>query len=225
LSESLNCRACGRPLFLLDKEKGRWYCYEDDQVYLEKEQKWLGTLPIEGKLRRNRISSETSTAVLIGLFVGFLHAMILTLENSVILFPLLTQQQFGVTSELFDWSITVAEEAGNTLVVGIIGGCVLGYLFATLKTRIPGSTTIRKAVVFSLILTLIEVLLRVSPIFDSALLLSSYGNSYTLMIAATSVNLIVLNPILGFLFGYMLDRTPKPKKTNGKVCSFEAGTT
>jgi hypothetical protein len=40
------CRICGQPMQLLgasiDDEQQRWYCYKDDEVWLDKEQKWMG---------------------------------------------------------------------------------------------------------------------------------------------------------------------------------------
>ena len=40
-SENLpTCRVCGQQMQLLDEENQRWYCYKDDQVWLEKEQRW-----------------------------------------------------------------------------------------------------------------------------------------------------------------------------------------
>jgi hypothetical protein len=41
-SENLpTCRVCGQPMRLLNKEIQRWYCYEDDQLWLGKEEKWV----------------------------------------------------------------------------------------------------------------------------------------------------------------------------------------
>ena len=34
------CRVCNTPLFLLDEEAQRWYCYRDDEVYYAKDQRW-----------------------------------------------------------------------------------------------------------------------------------------------------------------------------------------
>ena len=34
------CRTCGKPLFLLDQEEQRWYCYKDDEVFYGKEYRW-----------------------------------------------------------------------------------------------------------------------------------------------------------------------------------------
>jgi hypothetical protein len=36
------CRVCGRPMVLLDEDAQRWYCDEDDQLWLGTEQKWVG---------------------------------------------------------------------------------------------------------------------------------------------------------------------------------------
>jgi hypothetical protein len=36
------CRTCGRQMVLLDKNEERWYCYKDDEVFLAKEQRWIG---------------------------------------------------------------------------------------------------------------------------------------------------------------------------------------
>jgi len=39
------CRRCGRPMRLLDEGAGRWYCYDDDEVYLAKENRWMNDQP------------------------------------------------------------------------------------------------------------------------------------------------------------------------------------
>lgn len=36
------CRVCGEPMKLLDEDEQKWYCYKEDQVWLDKEQKWVG---------------------------------------------------------------------------------------------------------------------------------------------------------------------------------------
>jgi len=44
------CRVCGQQMQLLDEdERGRWYCYYDDQVWVDKEQKWLGQIKEQPK--------------------------------------------------------------------------------------------------------------------------------------------------------------------------------
>ena len=35
------CRVCGEPLTLIDDQEHRWYCFKDDQVWLEKERRWF----------------------------------------------------------------------------------------------------------------------------------------------------------------------------------------
>jgi ribosomal protein L40E len=35
------CRVCGQPLELIDAQRQGWYCYEDDQIWLDKEQRWM----------------------------------------------------------------------------------------------------------------------------------------------------------------------------------------
>lgn len=212
MSETPNCRVCSRAMFLLDEQDGRWYCYRDDQVYLSRQQAWIGSLPSGDQPRREWISRETGDAVVIGILVGFLHGLVIALEGNFIFVPLATERFLSGVSEtqLALWNMMVAAELGRALTFGVIEGGVLGFLFNILKQRIPGSSTIRKAVVFAVILTVIQVAMNISAAPDPSAI-SKYGSYYSLVMAVTFTNSIIVNPILGFVFGYTLNRTSKTK--------------
>jgi len=49
------CRQCNTPISLVDEEERRWYCYKDDQLYYEKEQRWGKRVNIADILERRRM--------------------------------------------------------------------------------------------------------------------------------------------------------------------------
>ena len=69
------CRTCGKPLVLVDGEKQRWYCYEDDALYYGKEARWVESkhvrirplipLPREYRLRRCLASNIRASALIL----------------------------------------------------------------------------------------------------------------------------------------------------------------
>jgi len=154
---------------------------------------------------RDWVSRETRDAIVIGLLVGFLTGLIRTLEGHFIFIPFI-----AVTNDprIVLFSMAETEEVNNALWIGLIQGCILGFLFSIFKKRIPGKTTIRKALVYALILTLIELAQTLSAM-NLPILIAAYGSSYPLVTVVTFVHLIVVNPILGFIFGYTLNRISK----------------
>jgi len=174
-------------------EEGRWYCYRDDQVYLEKEQEWQGTFP--AVKRRGEISA--GNAAKIGGLIGFLHATIEELDQ----IPF--QLALGMLPTILD--PIGALGVCFRILAGLIGGFILGYVFAKLAAVIPGRTITRKAVVAGFIPTLLEAIGSVPHALNSNLILA-YGSVYPLMLATVCANVLILDPLLAYLYGWKLAR-------------------
>lgn len=175
----------------------------------------------DAKLGR-KIPSDTRQGALVGGLVGFLHGIVAAVQSYFIIFPLLmpliTKQ---VTSDprfannpqflaeflsLFNTIMYVAV----VLVVPIMAllSCVLGVLFVKFKEHIPGSSIIRKSVVFALILMAISIVPGL-PSFLDPRASAIFGTEFFPLQMKSYALTLVEYPLLGWLFGYLLERRLK----------------
>ena len=87
-------------------------------------------------------------------------------------------------------------------------GCVLGVVFVKFRKHIPGHSTIRKSVVFALILVVISLVPRLFGILDPSAVVMFGTKIHPPQLeynALTSIEYL----LFGWLFGYLLQRRLK----------------
>jgi hypothetical protein len=157
------------------------------------------------------LSPNLRQGAYVGAFIGLISGII---EISIILIgsPLiklavteyLTQQSPSALSLLPAlWNRVLANSIVIVLIVATIAGGVAGVLFVAFMKRIPGRSTIRKSVFFSFSLLALSLLTAIPRYVDPKTISS---------ITAASVALALIEyPLLGCLFGYLLNRRLKPR--------------
>jgi len=89
-------------------------------------------------------------------------------------------------------------------------GCILGAVFVKVKGHIPGSSITRKSIVFGFVLFAISFLLSLPSLVNPRVSLLSGTALYVFRLESFAVT-IVAYPLLGWLFGYLLQRRLTPK--------------
>lgn len=85
--------------------------------------------------------------------------------------------------------------------------CILGVLFVKFRDHIPGSSIIRKSVVFALVLLAISLVPTLSS-FPGVI----FGAEFFPLQMESYVLALVEYLLLGWLFGYLLERRLKSKE-------------
>lgn len=88
-------------------------------------------------------------------------------------------------------------------------GCVLGFLFVSFKDHIPGSSVVRKSLVFSLILLAISSIFSLRGFFDPNVAKMFGSNAFFHIQMASYAIALIEYPLIGCLFGYLLDQRLK----------------
>jgi hypothetical protein len=96
------------------------------------------------------------------------------------------------------------------VLIMMLFSCVIGVLFVKFKEHIPGSSITRKSVVFSLILLAISLApgLRILLAPGTS---AVYGSEFFPLQMESYALTFVEYVVLGWLFGYLLERRLKPK--------------
>jgi len=198
----------------------------------------------KGGFREKPVSAEPVIALksvlrqgaLIGAFIGFLYGVVADIEYYVIMLPMFLKFVLSmITSdprfaanpklpEVINMVTNITYYIGLiVLPLGAVIGCVLGVVFVALMQKIPGRTTVRKAVFFSMVLfavtngySMLRNLLGYENSPEVARVMSTPQSSLfmrtmtTMMFPLLAVNLLAFLS-LGFLFGYLLDRKLRAK--------------
>ena len=176
---------------------------------------------VEGR----KTSNVTRQGALVGGTVGAIHGVVLSLQLNFIILPVLIPfvpmivssdprlaDLGGSLPTMMSW-ITPILTAISILdiPIGALTGCVLGVVFVSLREHIPGSSTLRKSLVFSLILFTIYFILSLrqflSPLLQNETLRAVAFRLHLEMYVTTLIEF----PVLGYLFGFLLERKLKPK--------------
>jgi len=165
------------------------------------------------------IPGETQQGGKVGALVGFLHGCIAAGWTYFIIPPTMSIMVRRMASDPFFAShqqsiLTMFNTIFNVVVILLIPiSAVLGYLFGILflkiEGRIPGSSIIRKSIVFGFLLLAVTLVMSLRYVFD----LKSpayYPELFPLQVEGWTISLIEY-PLLGWLFGYLLQRRLKPK--------------
>lgn len=169
---------------------------------------------------------------MVGAFIGFLYGVVGAILYYVVMLPFLmklfpliltNESRFAANPrvpEFVNLLTNIMYYVGLLIVpVEAIIGCVFGVIFVALKDKIPGRTTIHKAVLYSLVLFAVQI------IYSTLRALSAYWISPEIarlmntpqvvsLIKTTDATLpvpvyaitLATHLSLGFLFGYLLDR-------------------
>lgn len=132
--------------------------------------------------------SERRAGGLVGGLVGLLYGMVDAIEFYFLVAP---------------WSPNLGRIAfslfgGFALIGGAATGCFLGVLFVAFRRKIPGNSTITKAIIISLILLAIRTV-------GAGLLIVLDPRNYAAVFQMLIINGAAF-PALGLLFGYMIVR-------------------
>lgn len=164
--------------------------------------------------RRTKMLSETHQGAVSGAYVGLAHGIVSASVGIIflsLLEPELTSflaQEVGprMLSELPTlWITAIALLIVFVPIIGVISGIVLGIVFVAFKAKIPGSSIIRKSVVFSLILCMIGFLIGSLDLRRVSMVRTVLPSFYPLW---ETLNLVQY-PVFGYLFGYLLQRRLK----------------
>ncbi len=168
--------------------------------------------------------SETRDGALIGAFVGCIQGIISAIYLAKIFPPMIAVMMRALTAQMAQQSPEVLRFFPGFLhflmevvivaspIIGVIMGCALGVLFVALRKKIPGSSIIRKSVAFSLILVAISAIGEVLNLFNPTGQMLILTNSTFRVLMLTGFALVVIEyPILGFIFGYLLNRRLRAK--------------
>ena len=111
------------------------------------------------------------------------------------------------------WNIVFAVVIVVTPIVGVILGAVLGVVFMAFRNRIPGSTIMRKSLVFSLCFIVLSLLLALRDYFNfSGRAIYAAVPSFVSLEWISLAFTFVEYPVLGCLFGYLLQRRLRKNK-------------
>jgi len=148
-------------------------------------------------------------AALIGALVGVLHGIVNAVEFQYLLLPTMipimmsqiSQQNPNASAMLpVLSSLLVPMILFFAVIFSVVLGVALAIVFVSVRNTIPGSSTLRKAFVFSIILLALEIILGLGSFS-----IATYGST------AISVDIIsvVEFPLLGLLFGYLFEMKTK----------------
>ena len=161
-------------------------------------------------VKERKAPSESRQGVIVGGFVGFLYGVYEAVQTYLTWFP---SYMAYMTSRL-STQLTVVTVISSLVLEGpafALLGCVLGRVFVKVKGRIPGSTIIRKSIVFGLILLAFTWLPSLWPSSVKGAVIVEPTPLQAALTFAFYVSNFLVFPLLGWLFGYLLERRLKPK--------------
>jgi hypothetical protein len=171
--------------------------------------------------------SETRQGAVVGALIGSLHGIASAILTYFVMFPLIMPlitkaivsdrrvasdpRVVAMLPELIRLVNTIMYVSlGLAIPFGAILGCMLGYLFVKVKNHIPGSSIIRKSMVVSVIWIGVSSLGVVISLLEPRTTVF-LGTSMLTLQMKSFASTIVLYLLLGWLFGYLLDRRLKSK--------------
>lgn len=214
----VSCKQCGAQVS--DKHDSCPYCgiklSEESNSALEGSPSQL----INKQVGKHKAPSKTRQGALVGAFIGLLAGIIGAIEFLFVLLPTIVKDLIPLAVAHFPTNPNVANLMtmffylfGVAIVpLTVITGCVLGVLFVAVRNKIPGKSTIQKAVVFSMILWALQSIYELRYVlFPPPPEFASLTNTMPLSIRVTLLGLGIVEYLtLGFLFGYLLDRRLRP---------------
>ena len=176
---------------------------------------------------RHNGPSITRQGALIGGVVGVVHGLMTAIEFQLILLPvfmttiptMLKSNPRFAADPRFAATFPKALSLFNTILavitvaivpIGALIGCVAGVLFVSLREHIPGSSLVRKSLVFSLFLVVIAFVFSLRSILDPTTY-ATFGSQFFQVQVKTFVFIVLEYPLIGCLFGYLLNRRLKQK--------------
>ena len=173
--------------------------------------------------KERRVPSESRQGAVVGGFVGFLYGIYQAVQGYLTWFPsymtymisrISTQPSFASDPQLALSVVNVILYGGLVLSGPVFAllGYVLGKLFVKVKGRIPGSTIIRKSIVFGFILLTFTMLLNLGPSPTKGTVIVETSPLQSALQFVLYVSSFVVFPLLGWLYGYLLERRLKPRE-------------
>ena len=167
--------------------------------------------------------SETRQSAVVGGFVGFLYGMVTTVQTYFTTFPFFMAYMTRrvASNPTFASNLQSALNIINTamyvsllMITPMLAvlGYLVGILFVKFKGHLPGSSIIRKAVVFSLILFAISFIPTLRSLLDPRVT-AAFGAGFFPLRAESYALTLAEYLLFGWLFGYLLQRRLKPKGT------------
>lgn len=187
---------------------------------------WLLS-PAEAKRApKHKLPSDSRQGAVVGAFVGFIYGIVGATYAYFIILPFVWLVfTASLSSKLLEspkaptvlptvWNILVAVAVVGVPIMSVVMGTVFGVLFMAFRKKLPGRTIIRKSFVFSLILLAISLLVGLRsyliPSRTSILDKATLASMVSLQVLGWTLALVEF-PLLGYLFGYLLNRRLKPR--------------
>lgn len=211
------CTNCQALLSAKDLQEPEYSAIE--QKYRSPLAGWLLS-PVETKRGTKYKPTDTRQGALVGAFIGFISGIYAaTIAYFIFLrfiWPVLTPtiiQSLAMTLPTLR-GILIAAVVIAVPITSVVMGTILGVLFIVFREKLPGRTIIHKSILFSLILCLISFLVGLRSYVSPSR--TSFLNNATLAsLRSLQVLWWALSPVeftlLGYLFGYLLNRRLKPR--------------
>lgn len=222
----ITCKRCG------EKVSDQYSYCTNCQAPLTKEAKALETRigrppkvrkwflsPLDTKRKpKHQLPNATRQGILVGAMVGAIDGVVNTVVFYFAYFPLimdaLTKQltsryatiipkALSMVDTIFRVSILIAAP-----LIGALLGCVLGFLFVTFRKRIPGRSIVRKSLFVATILVALPSLNLLHSLLDPAARFVLGIDFLPLQLEGFTM-VVIMYPLLGYLFGYLLQRRLK----------------
>ena len=175
---------------------------------------------------RHKGPSITRQAALVGGIIGVIHGVVVAVQFNLMLpviIPLLpaiisSDPRYadlrGTLPKIMSLVTPILSVVALVaILLGALMGCVLGVLFVSLRDHIPGSSILRKSLVFSLILLTISFILSLRSLVFYGMVATIQTVFLRLRLEMYATMLIEF-PLLGCLFGFLLDRKLKHSAQN-----------
>jgi hypothetical protein len=175
--------------------------------------------------QKRKSPSEIRQGMVVGAFVGFLYGIVAALQFYFtmlpFILPLITRQllsdpniannpEYVAGMPGFLSLLNTMMYCAVVLIIPIeaVFGCMLGLLFVKCRNHIPCNSVIGKSVAFSIILVAISLVFGLPSFFNPKASTVFGANFFPLQIQSYIVNIVTF-PLLGLLFGYLLNRRLK----------------
>jgi len=175
-------------------------------------------------IERHESPRITRQAALVGGLVGVVHGLITAIEFQLILLPvfmttipIMLKSNPRFADPRFVANLPKVLSMLNTIFTiltvaivpfGALIGCVAGVLFVSLREHIPGSSLVRKSLVFSLILVAIAFIFNLRGVLEPDAH-ATFGPQFFQVQLRMFVITLLEYPLIGCLFGFLLERKLK----------------
>jgi hypothetical protein len=186
---------------------------------------WLLS-PVEAmRESKYKLPSDTRQGAVVGAFVGFIYGIVGAAYAYFILIPFVWLVLTASLSSKFLDSpkvlaalptvrdILIAVVVVGVPIISVVMGTVSGVLFIAFRKKLPGRTIIRKSFAFSLILLAISLLIGLRSYLSPSVTIlnkATLASMVSFQVLGWALALVEF-PLLGYLFGYLLNRRLKPR--------------